>query len=267
MNKKIICLATTLLLIFLLGSPLTLGLETANEHTVEITEQENSLAVSESISLTEGSDEYYETLSFWIVSDHTALEILIDGKTPNSKNLVGQNIYECNVSGLEIAKNETINVDINYKLPTNTKEIDINLQYATTSFSTSYKGEEIFTASSLSENSELTIKLAEDTTTTVYKDADATMYLIAIVVLIILLIVVFFFSRKTGQSTDSSKTTESKTASEEYLSTKKSLLMEILKEIEKKHRGKKISDETYHKLKDRYKQEAVEAMKKLEDMK
>jgi hypothetical protein len=54
--------------------------------------------------------------------------------------------------------------------------------------------------------------------------------------------------------------------SEELLSTKKSLLMTILKDIEKQHRAKQISDDTYHKLKEQYKQEAVNAMKKLEDI-
>ena len=43
--------------------------------------------------------------------------------------------------------------------------------------------------------------------------------------------------------------------------------MNILKEIEKQHRSKHISDDTYHKLKEQYKNEAVEAMKKLDDMK
>jgi len=52
--------------------------------------------------------------------------------------------------------------------------------------------------------------------------------------------------------------------SEELLTTKKALLMEVLKDIEKKHRAKQISDDTYHKLRDQYKQEAVETMKQLE---
>ena len=41
----------------------------------------------------------------------------------------------------------------------------------------------------------------------------------------------------------------------------------VLKDIEKKHRAKQISDDTYHKLRDQYKQEAVETMKQLEDKK
>ena len=43
--------------------------------------------------------------------------------------------------------------------------------------------------------------------------------------------------------------------------------MQLLKDIEKRHRAKKISDDTYHKLKDHYKNEAVETMKKMEDIK
>ena len=55
--------------------------------------------------------------------------------------------------------------------------------------------------------------------------------------------------------------------SEETLTTKKALLLSVLKDIEKKHRAKEISDETYNKLKEEYKHQAVNVMKKLEDLK
>jgi hypothetical protein len=55
--------------------------------------------------------------------------------------------------------------------------------------------------------------------------------------------------------------------SEELLNTKKALLMSLLKDLEKQHRSKQISDDTYNKIKEQYKQQAVEAMKKIEDMK
>jgi len=55
--------------------------------------------------------------------------------------------------------------------------------------------------------------------------------------------------------------------SEETLTTKKALLLSLLKDVEKKHRSKDISDETYNKLKEEYKQQAVAVMKKLEDIK
>ena len=43
--------------------------------------------------------------------------------------------------------------------------------------------------------------------------------------------------------------------------------MSILKDLEKQHRSKSVSDETYDKLKDEYKQQAVEVMKKIEELK
>jgi hypothetical protein len=55
--------------------------------------------------------------------------------------------------------------------------------------------------------------------------------------------------------------------SEETLTTKKALLLSLLKDVEKRHRSKDISDETYNKLKEEYKQQAVDVMKKLEDIK
>ena len=38
----------------------------------------------------------------------------------------------------------------------------------------------------------------------------------------------------------------------------------MLKDIEKQHRGKQVSDETYSKLKSEFKQQAVAVMQKLE---
>ena len=55
--------------------------------------------------------------------------------------------------------------------------------------------------------------------------------------------------------------------SEETLATKKTLLLSLLKDLEKQYRAQSISDETYNKIKDEYKQQAVDAMKKLDDLK
>ena len=51
------------------------------------------------------------------------------------------------------------------------------------------------------------------------------------------------------------------------LNTKKALLLSLLKDIEKQHRSEDISDDTYNKLKEEYKSQAVDVMKKLEDIK
>jgi hypothetical protein len=269
MAKKIIFLTITLVLILLLSTT-ALGKETIETHTVNITELENNLLVDHSMYILGDSDDYYETLLFWIPSGHTDLEILIDGKEPISKILVNQNTYECNLTDLNIEKNETIPISITYKLPLVTDEIEITLNHDTDSFTVIYKDEKILEGSDLSENSAFTIKLTEDTTIieeVIIKDAYTMIYIALIVLLVLILLATIVLSKKTVKTKTSLKTTEGKTASKEYLTTKKALLMELLKEVEKKHRAKKISDETYNKLKDRYKQETIDAMRKLEDMK
>ena len=83
-------------------------------------------------------------------------------------------------------------------------------------------------------------------------------------VLIVLLILFFVIFSKKQRSINKK---EKIGGSEELFTTKKLLLMEALKDIEKKYRSKQISDNTYHKLKDEFKQDAIEAMKSLEDLK
>jgi hypothetical protein len=78
-----------------------------------------------------------------------------------------------------------------------------------------------------------------------------------------MLIVLGLFLIKKQRNKDKIKTVDTK----ETLETKKTLLLSLLKDIEKQHRAKKLSDETYNKLKEEYKQQAVEAMRKLEDIK
>ena len=85
---------------------------------------------------------------------------------------------------------------------------------------------------------------------------------ILIGLLVVLLIVTTMYGmRKRGNG----KTRNRDVESSELLATEKALLMNVLKDIEKKHRDKKISDETYEKLKSFYKQQTVEIMSSLED--
>ena len=82
-----------------------------------------------------------------------------------------------------------------------------------------------------------------------------------IVLLIIIIIVTSYYAfikRKNGK--DRKRHFEST----ELLETEKTLLLAMLKEIEKMHRTQKLSDDSYHKLKTYYKQQTVEIMSTLE---
>ena len=128
----------------------------------------------------------------------------------------------------------------------------------TDSISVIFDNEEIYTATNLAPNTSFNLQL--------YEPIEPTLNLyttISIILLVILLIVLATYAFRKQKS---AKIKEIAGESEELLNTKKTLLMSLLKDIEKQHRAKQISDDTYHKLKERYKQEAVEAMKKLEDI-
>jgi hypothetical protein len=149
-------------------------------------------------------------------------------------------------------------VQITYNL---NKNVDFNKQLLrpTNSISVTYDQKEIFTGSQLADRAIINLQLYVPTEPTL--DWYITVFIILLVILIVVLGMYALRKQRTV------KIKETAGGSEELLTTKKTLLMELLKDIEKQHRAKQISDDTYHKLKEKYKQEAVEAMKQLEDMK
>jgi len=130
---------------------------------------------------------------------------------------------------------------------------------ASNSISVTFDQEEIFTGTNLALGATIDLQL--------YQPAEPTLdlYITFLIILLVILIVVIAMYALRKQK--SAKIRVIAGGSEELLTTKKALLMSLLKEVEKQHRANQISDDTYHKLKERYKQEAVEAMKQLEDMK
>jgi len=112
---------------------------------------------------------------------------------------------------------------------------------------------------------------AADSTNTfqirLYKPTEAPLSMVVIIVIFVIAVAVLgillFVLKRQRSRTRKSSLVES----EETLSTKKTLLLSLLKDLEKQYRAKSISDETYTKLKDEYKQQAVDTMKRLEDIK
>ena len=200
-----------------------------------------------------------DTIAFWIQSGHSNVVITINDLviTPSPSNY----FYYVNVSGLNITSENIIKVK--YNLEKNTVNFEKILQYNTTSLTIKFDGNELYFGNNLVSGSYLNLALQKQVPGQIVENIPIWIYII-IIVLVILLIAVFIgLGRK--QKTTAKK--EGIGGSEELLATKKALLMETLKEIEKRHRSKQISDDTYHKLKGEFKQDAVEAMKQLEDLK
>jgi hypothetical protein len=166
--------------------------------------------------------------------------------------------YICNITSLGIIKEDSNQLYISYELEKSVVFIKKFLR-ATNSISVKFTDEEIFVGTDLAFGTIVNLELYERTEPPL--DWFISIIIILLLILIIVLFTYIFKKRKTV------KIKQSSSDSEELLNTKKTLLMSLLKDIEKQHRANQISDDTYHKLKEKYKQEAVEAMKKLEDMK
>lgn len=235
-------------------------------HNVIITRAAEEITVNETLEITGETDGYYETLSFWIPTDHSNLRVIVNSQEINTVTPQNQNLYLCNLSSLNISAGTTININIRYNLKSNITEFQKTLTYNTSMITINFNGEELYTATNLLGGTIFSVKLPEEKTTVTIEKADYSPYYYIIFFLIILIVILLYLKirQKEGIMV---KRQITQSPSEELLTTRKALLMEILKEIEKKYRVKQISEDTYHKLKEYYKQEAVETMKQLDDMK
>jgi len=225
-------------------------------HQITITTTDDSLSVVEILTIQGETNESYDTLTVWVQSDASNVAILINSQAPDLITPNGSE-YICDISSFGIEEEDYTQVKISYSLPKNA-EFTKRVVRATDSISVTFDQEEIFTGTNQAIGSAVNLQLYElpEQTLAWY----ITIFIILLVILLVVLVVYAFRKQK------SVKIKEIAEGSEELLTTKKTLLLSLLKDIEKQHRAKQISDDTYHKLKERYKQEAVEAMKQLEDM-
>ena len=257
MRKTIICML--LCLATMLVSTMAYGgdLET-NTHDIVIATGDNSLTVTETLKIDGNSNQTYGIIKFWVQSEAQKINVIVE-KNGVSYTSIGNNTYICNISSFNIKMNSQIQLDISYTLSKDIKNFKKTMIRNTTILTVQFDKNNILEESNLKVDTYLNLQLYKPTETPI------SWYIIISISLLIILLVVStaYLFRKQKLS----KVKEIAGESEELLNTKKLLLMSILKDIEKQHRAKQISDDTYNKLKDIYKQQAVETMKKLEDMK
>ena len=247
--------------IFVLTIPISIGSEidiSTNSHEISLTTIDEGISIYEAIEI-QGttSDEKYDTITFWIPQNSEDVNIIISGVDINP-NII-ENNYICNITDLNITKDKKISISISYVIDRNNGEFNKKILHTTKSLSVNFNDNDIYSIQDLSAEGHFTLQLYEPTETPL------AWYVIVFIVLLVILLAVstLYAFRKQGTI----KTKEISSESQELLDTKKTLLMSILKDIEKQHRSKAISDDTYHKLKEYYKNEAVETMKKIEDEK
>jgi hypothetical protein len=237
----------------------------ADQQLITISPTDKGLLVEEDIKVTNNDQANATLLRFWIQQD--ANDVMIAAKQSGMElvPLVTGYVRACNLTeaNLTIHPTKSLSIQITYYLPSTAEIFEQTLLYDTTLFTVTYNDQTLFQGEHLLS--------AVDTTNTLqirlYKPTEAPLSMVTIIIIFVIAVVVLgallFVLKRQRSKTKKSSLVES----EEMLSTKKSLLLSLLKDLEKQYRAKSISDETYTKLKDEYKQQAIDTMKRLEDIK
>jgi hypothetical protein len=236
-----------------------------DQHIVTISLANAGLQVDETFKVTNKGNQNVTSVRFWIQqSSQGTVRITEKQSGTELVPLITGNIQTCNLSAvnLTIAPESFLTIQVTYYLPTNEQYFEKTLLYDTTFFSVTYGDRDLFKGEYLiygsDVNNAIRIRL--------YQPSEAplsiTMIIIVFVVVIIVLAALLFLLKK-----QRSKAKKTVAESEETLTTKKTLLLSLLKDLEKQNRAQSISNETYTKIKDEYKQQAVDVMKKLDDLK
>jgi len=255
MNKTLKCLLISITIIIFIPIATVYGenVETTT-HQIIISTEENAISVQESLTIQGESNQSYNIITFWVQPDAENVIILAN----NNEITPVDNDYTYNLSFLNITMDSALQVTISYSLSKDIEQFSKTTLRNTTSLSVEFDGNIIYTGQNLKSGASCTLLLYKPT------EAPLSWYIIIfIALLIIVLIVTLIYAFRKQKPRSVEKGIES----EELLNTKKALLMSLLKDLEKQHRAKQISDDTYNKIKEQYKQQAVEAMKKIEDMK
>ena len=265
MRKSIYLITVAIISSLLIIATGVIGQE-IEDFDIDITSSTESISVVEIIS----SDvlKLTEKFNFSIQDEASDISVTISDVFYDY-TLVGDNTYSIDISSLLPIDGDILTIKISYKLDKDTDNFEKTLINNINDLKITFDGTEIYTGDTLTSGGFLRIALQKEPepqiiTETKTEEAIPVWIYVIILVLIVLLLVSFM---RPAKKQPSKKIKETAAVSEELLTTKKALLMSLLKDIEKQHRAKGISDDTYHKLKERYKQEAVEAMKQLEDMK
>jgi len=252
----------TIAVIILLSSTMLCTADTivqTKSHTIEIASGPEGLLTEENIHIKNNAIVNITTIDLHIQDDRTDVAIFV-GETEIAPS-IANDIYALNLTtyGIAFEPEGTLSIKLTYTLPMATENVfEKTLVYDTTFFTVTFNEKEIYRSENLLKDTKINLLLYRPSETPL----DLTIILIVFAVIVLIIIATLALLRR-----QRGKVKKSIVESKELLEIKKAHLMESLKDIEKKHRAQNISDDTYSKLKEEYKQNAVDVMKKLEDLK
>ena len=258
-NLPLVVLGILFFLVFPMASAADTTLDSEG-YAVTITTVQNGLLVTEEIEVRNAGLINVTEIETWIQQDAFDISLKV-GDTKLAPTITG-NSYTANLSlhELGIQPGESLTFEVIYTLPKKGENFyEKHLSYDSPSFSVVFNGDELYRLdNTIPTGAQIKLLLYRPTTAPL----DFTVIMGVLMLVVILIASTLIILRKQRK-----KVKKAIVESEELLILKKALLMSALKDIEKKHRAEEISDDTYAKLKDEYKQQAVEVMKKLEDLK
>jgi hypothetical protein len=235
----------------------------ADQQLITITQTNQGLLVNENIKITNNGQENATIFRFWIQQDASNVVVTAGPTGKSLTPVVSGNIQTCNLTtaNLTIEPSKSLTVQVTYTLPSAAETFEQTLLYDTTLFTVTYAGQTLFQGENLLSSAESTNSLQ----VRLFKPTEAPLSLTVLIIIFVIVVAALGILLLLLRRQRSKKKKTGLVESEETLSTKKTLLLSLLKDLEKQYRAKSISDETYNKLKDEYKQQAVETMRRLED--
>jgi len=223
-------------------------------HDVMITTFDDTYSVEEKLTL----QQHNATIQFTIHPQTTNPYVIINN-TEYTPVLVSENLYTVNYSMYSPTNKTTLTISYSYPKTEDTQQFTKKFTYNTTTFTILLDQQTISSSKQVNADATITVQFPTQQDTVQSLNLFTIILIALLFILLIVTSVYGFKKRKNGNKR------HRETESSELLTTEKSLLMNVLKDIEKKHRDHKISDETYDKLKTHYKQQTVDIMSNLQE--
>jgi len=258
MKQMIYLLTVGILLLAGVGGVLVSADEVIEQaHTITINSMDERISVNEKSTVEIDPETTLGFYDVWVPTGATDVKVTIADHLLQSEKSE-ENIYQCNLSTVNLTNISTIEVDLSYYLPSSTTSFSKTILRDSSSITIRFNEKIIGSFTSASTGLILSVPLT-------MVEAESSLFNIYIIILLVLLVIVvavsvLFIMKKKQPAQSRSRSMES----EDVLKTEYELLKDMLKQIEKFYRSEKIADETYHKLKSYYKQQAVETMSALE---
>lgn len=210
------------------------------EYVVSISEKGNVFEVQEKITVENSTNPVFYV---WIQDDGKNVNMKLDGEDVSYG-------YVDDKYSIEVDNLSSFNLSINYIISKKSRFLNKKILSTCEIFSIYKDGELLSKYSNLSESSFISIDLWK-----IKEEANYFLYTTILFVIVSVMAILYAVRPKKRKKEISNP---------DILREEKNILMNALKDLEKRYRNKEIREDVYGKLKEKYKKEIVDIVRKLE---